>query len=164
MVDDLTGCLNRATVLLELDRVLRRHAAGSPGTAVVFLDLDGFKGVNDTYGHRAGDELLASVVTRLGRILRADDVIGRLGGDEFIVVLPFVDGMDEAMFIARRLATSLAEPLEVIGGRPMQIRASIGVAWASAPDVAADALTSSADLAMYRSKRIGMSEPVGVFV
>ena len=164
MVDELTGCLNRATVLAELERVLRRHAAGSPGTAVVFLDLDGFKGVNDTYGHRAGDELLASVVARLGGILRSEDVIGRLGGDEFIVVLPFVDGMEEAMHVGRRLAASLAEPLELVGGRPTRIRASIGVAWASAADVTPAALTSSADLAMYRSKRIGMSEPVGVFV
>jgi diguanylate cyclase (GGDEF)-like protein len=164
MVDDLTGCLNRATVLIELDRVLRRHAAGSPGTAVVYLDLDGFKGVNDTYGHKAGDELLTSVVARLGTILRTGDVIGRLGGDEFIVVLPFVDGMDEAMQVGRRLADALAEPTEIVGGRPMRIRASIGIAWASAADVTAVALTSSADLAMYRSKRIGTSEPVGVFV
>ena len=163
-VDDLTGCLNRASVLRELDRILRHHAAGSPGTAVVFLDLDGFKEVNDTYGHGAGDRLLTSVATRLHSISRTGDVIGRLGGDEFIVVLPSITDVAEATQVGHRLSTALTEPLEVVGGHAVRIRSSIGVAWSGAPDVTAEALTTAADQAMYDSKRAGMSEPVCVVV
>ncbi|MET0577095.1 MAG: sensor domain-containing diguanylate cyclase [Ilumatobacteraceae bacterium] len=163
-VDNLTGCLNRATVLIELDRVLRRHAAGSPGTAVVFLDLDGFKEVNDSFGHTSGDQLLASVVTRLGRLLRSGDVIGRLGGDEFIVVLPSISGLTEAAQVGRRIEEVLSVPLEIVGGRPMRIRASIGVAWSAELDLSATVITSAADHAMYTSKRGGRSEPVCVLV
>ena len=159
-VDALTGCLNRPTVLAELDRVLRRHSAGSPGTAVAFLDLDDFKAVNDTYGHDAGDQLLASVVGRLNGVLRREDVVGRLGGDEFILVLPEVPSLDEAAAIAERVESVLREPLEVVGGRPMRIRASIGVAWSVSTDITSTALTAAADQAMYRSKRAGASRPV----
>ncbi len=136
-VDDLTGCLNRATVLAELDRVLRRHAAGSPGTAVVFLDLDGFKGVNDTLGHTSGDQMLSSVVARLSRGLGAGDSIGRLGGDEFIVVLANVGGLDEASQVGRRIEHELSEPPEVVAGQQVRIRASIGVAWSPDDNISA---------------------------
>ena len=163
-VDDLTGCFNRATVLAELDRVLRRHAAGSPGTAVVYLDLDEFKEVNDVYGHESGDQLLSSVVRRLSRLLRTGDVIGRLGGDEFIVVLSSIDGVDEAAHVGRRIKQALTVPLEVVSGSSMRIRASIGVAWSAAINVTAAALTAAADRAMYESKRAGHSEPVCVAV
>jgi diguanylate cyclase (GGDEF)-like protein len=163
-VDELTGCLNRAAVLDELDRTLRRDSAGSSGTAVVFLDLDGFKEVNDTFGHKAGDQLLASAATRLRGAMRDADMIGRMGGDEFIVVLPSVDTIDEARRIGLRLGDALTAPLEVVGGLPMSIRSSIGVAWASAADITADALIAAADRAMYESKRAGSSEPVYVTV
>ena len=159
-VDDLTGCLNRPTVLAELDRVLRRHSAGSPGTAVAFLDLDEFKAINDTYGHETGDQLLAGVVTRLNRVLRRDDVVGRLGGDEFIIVLPEVPSLDEAAAIGRRIEVALSDPLEDVAGQPMRIRASIGVAWSISVDITSIALTAAADQAMYRSKRAGTSQPV----
>jgi diguanylate cyclase (GGDEF)-like protein/PAS domain S-box-containing protein len=163
-VDELTGCLNRAAVLDELDRTLRRDSAGSSGTAVVFLDLDGFKEVNDTFGHKAGDQLLAGAAARLRSGMRGADVIGRLGGDEFIIVLPSIDSLAEAMRIGLRLADALTAPLEIVGGVPMRIRSSIGVAWASAAGVTADALTAAADRAMYESKRAGSSEPVYVTV
>ena len=159
-VDDLTGCLNRPTVLAELDRVLRRHSAGSPGTALAFLDLDKFKTINDTYGHDAGDQLLASVVTRLNSVLRRQDVVGRLGGDEFIIVLPEVHSLDEAAAIGQRVEAVLREPLEVVGGQPTRIRASIGVAWSHSTDITAIKLTAAADHAMYRSKRDGTSQPI----
>lgn len=159
-VDDLTGCLNRATVRAELERILRSHRAGSRGTAVVYLDLDGFKAVNDTFGHDAGDRLLSSVVTRLNGVLREGDVVGRLGGDEFIVVLASIQSLDEAAAVGRRVEGVLREPLEVVGGVPMRIRASIGVAWSAATDISPSALTAAADDAMYRSKRAGASQSV----
>ncbi len=156
-VDELTGCLNRAAVLDALESTLRGHATG---TAVVFLDLDGLKQVNDTYGHRAGDQLLAGVARRLRGALREGDVIGRLGGDEFIVMLCDVTSGSEAMRIGARLAGVLAATPEPVAGRPMNIRTSIGVAWANGEGVVADVLIAAADRAMYRSKRDGDCEIV----
>ena len=141
--------------------MLRSHAAGVSGTAVVFLDLDSFKDINDTHGHTTGDQVLASVVTRLSRGLRAGDSIGRLGGDEFIVVLPNIDGLEEAGQIGRRIEQALSEPLEVIAGQSMRIRASIGVAW-SPDDPSPRRPHTSADHAMYTSKRAGNSQTVCV--
>ena len=163
-IDQLTGCLNRAAVLDQLDRTLTCHQAGSPGTAVVFLDLDGLKEVNDTFGHHAGDQLLAGAADRLRSAMRDKDVIGRLGGDEFVVVLPGVDGLDEATHIGMRLVGALMDPLEITGGMPMRIRSSIGVAWASTVGITADVITAAADQAMYESKRTGTSEPVFITV
>ena len=163
-VDELTGCLNRAAALDELERALHHHLEGSPGTAVVFLDLDGFKEVNDTFGHKAGDQLLASAAARLRGAMRDRDIIGRLGGDEFLVVLPGIHHIDEATQIVTRLAGALTESLEVVAGLSMRIRSSIGVAWSGSPDITADALVAAADRAMYESKRTGRCEPVMVNV
>jgi diguanylate cyclase (GGDEF)-like protein len=90
--------------------------------------------------------------------MRAHDVVGRLGGDEFIVVLPQVTDDDEAMAIAHRLQATLAQPVDVVGGVPIQIRSSIGVAWSTTMD--ADTLIAAADRAMYESKRAGISEVI----
>ena len=163
-IDQLTGCLNRAAVLDQLDQTLTCHEAGSPGTAVVFLDLDGLKEVNDTFGHQAGDQLLSGAADRLRSAMRDNDVIGRMGGDEFVVVLPGVEGLDEATHIGMRLVGALMDPLEIIGGMPMRIRSSIGVAWASTVGITADVITAAADQAMYESKRTGASEPVFITV
>lgn len=163
-IDQLTGCLNRAAVLDQLDQTLTCHEAGSPGTAVVFLDLDGLKEVNDTFGHQAGDQLLSGAADRLRSAMRDNDVIGRMGGDEFVVVLPGVEGLDEATHIGMRFVGALMDPLEIIGGMPMRIRSSIGVAWASTVGITADVITAAADQAMYESKRTGASEPVFITV
>jgi diguanylate cyclase (GGDEF)-like protein/PAS domain S-box-containing protein len=161
-VDELTGCLNRSAVLARLDEILEQHDGTSSGTAVVFIDLDGFKHVNDTFGHEAGDRLLAGAAERLRAAMRPQDVVGRLGGDEFLVVLGDVDGTDEAMRVATRLAALLAETVEIAGGVPTRIRSSMGVAWTDGRDrtIDADALTAAADRAMYESKRAGACEPV----
>lgn len=152
--DALTGCLNRAAVLDHLVQQLAGQGDG-PGTAVVFLDLDGFKVVNDTFGHEAGDHLLARAASRLRAAMRSGDVVGRLGGDEFIAVLRDVPDPDAAMLIADRVVLALTEPLELVAEIPMRIRASVGVAWSSAAGVDADTLTAAADRAMYVSKRAG---------
>ncbi|MCU1394002.1 MAG: hypothetical protein JWM34_2430 [Ilumatobacteraceae bacterium] len=161
-VDDLTGCLNRAAVLRELDRAVARHADRSPGTAVVFLDLDGFKEVNDTFGHETGDRLLVGAADRLRGAMRSIDVVGRLGGDEFLVVLPAVRTIEEAIRIGTRLTDALAAPVDIVGGLPIRIRSSVGVAWTDAIGVTSETLTAAADRAMYESKRVGAAEPVFV--
>ncbi|MCU1399310.1 MAG: domain S-box-containing protein/diguanylate cyclase protein [Acidimicrobiales bacterium] len=160
--DDLTGCLNRAAVLRELDAALAHHADHSPGTAVVFLDLDGFKEVNDTFGHTTGDRLLVSAADQLRSAMRSIDFIGRLGGDEFVVVLPAVRSIEEATRIGMRLTDALAQPVEIVGGLPTRIRSSIGVAWTDIVGVTSETLTAAADRAMYESKRAGTAEPVFV--
>lgn len=161
-VDDLTGCLNRSAVLAHLDARLATGSERRTGTAVVFIDLDGFKHVNDTFGHEAGDRLLAGAAERLRSVMRPDDVVGRLGGDEFLVVLGGVEGTEEAMRVAHRLAAVLSETIEIAGAVPMSIRSSMGVAWTDGSDegMDADALTAAADRAMYQSKRAGACEPV----
>jgi diguanylate cyclase (GGDEF)-like protein/PAS domain S-box-containing protein len=159
-IDELTGCLNRPAVLGALEEQLAAPPDGRAGTAVVFLDLDGFKEVNDTFGHHVGDELLATLAGRLRDAMRPHDVVGRLGGDEFIVVLHQVSDETEALTIARRIQATLAEPVEVVGGVPMQICSSVGVAWAGADRLSADSLIAAADRAMYESKRGGLSAVV----
>lgn len=159
-VDELTGCLNRAAVLEDVETSLSHNAAGTPGTAVVFLDLDGFKEVNDTFGHLAGDRVLASAACRLRGAMRDHDVIGRLGGDEFLVLLPAIESVEASMGIAARLGAALAEPLESIDDLPARIRSSIGVAWSDSPSIGADALVAAADRAMYESKALHVCAPV----
>lgn len=147
--DHLTGLLNRHAVLRRLDQAFgRRH--GTPLTAL-FVDLDGFKDVNDTHGHAVGDDVLRSIAARMTAALRPSDAAGRLGGDEFIAVLEGIDG-DQAEAIRTRLSRSLAEPVPVAGGAWVQITASVGFATATAADVDASALLARADRAMYEAK------------
>jgi diguanylate cyclase (GGDEF)-like protein/PAS domain S-box-containing protein len=149
-IDMLTRCLNRATVMSSLEATL---AQGDDGyTAVIFVDLDNFKAVNDRHGHAVGDELLIVVGERLTRAVRHGDFVGRLGGDEFLVVCPDVAGADEAKTITDRIAAAVQGQLR-IGGSPIELRASVGVAYAGRREATADALVSAADAAMYAAKR-----------
>jgi len=159
-IDELTGCLNRPAILSALEVHLASSSSASTGTAVVFLDLDGFKEVNDTFGHQVGDQLLAGTAGRLRGAMRSDDVVGRLGGDEFVVVLPKVVDEQEALEIAHRLQATLAQPVDVIGGVPTVIRSSVGVAWSGSDTMDADTLIAAADRAMYESKRTGTAAVV----
>jgi len=163
-VDGLTGCLNRAAVLEALDVRIGMHRTAAPGTTVVFLDLDGFKRVNDTFGHHAGDRLLATVAERIMSVLRAGDVVGRIGGDEFLVLASALATREDATRFAVRMRDALDEPVEVGGGVLMQVRSSIGVAWSCTPLLTAAELTAAADRAMYESKHRGLAEPVVVAV
>jgi diguanylate cyclase (GGDEF)-like protein/PAS domain S-box-containing protein len=161
--DALTGCVNRATALAGLSTALegtdRRATDGvATGTSAIFVDLDGFKAVNDRYGHVVGDHLLVAVADRLRDVVRADDLVGRLGGDEFLVVCPAMASPEDALALAERLAAAVAEPLPV-DGELLSVRASIGLAFADGPIDAKD-LIARADAAMYRSKRTGRGRPV----
>ena len=156
--DDLTGCHNRASVLSLLESALADRVAGS-GVAVVFVDLDGFKPVNDRYGHAAGDDVLTVAADRLRAASRVGDLVGRVGGDEFLVLCPALPGPSDALMIARRIADRMREPI-VVGGVALAVRASVGVAWSADPLIGADALIARADAAMYESKVEGAGRPV----
>jgi len=152
-IDELTGCLNRAAVLDTLDRALAEHGHGSAGTAVAYFDLDGFKTVNDTHGHRSGDAVLAAVGERLRRAARHGDVVGRIGGDEFIAVLTDVASAEDARGAVDRLATTIAAGVPVPDGPSLVLGWSVGVAWTDRPGAEADRLIAAADHRMYVSKR-----------
>ncbi|HVM52480.1 MAG TPA: diguanylate cyclase [Acidimicrobiales bacterium] len=154
--DELTGCLNRPAVMDVLERALATHGEGSPGTVVAFLDLDGFKSVNDALGHRAGDELLRAVSKRLLAAVRGSDVVGRIGGDEFLVVVPGVAAASGAAAVAERLARAFEQPVEVAGSL-VATRCSIGTTWCGDAGADADAVVAAADRDMYRAKRAHLS-------
>jgi len=151
--DALTGLFNRAELLRRLDAARDAVASGaSSGLCLVFLDLDGFKLVNDTLGHAAGDQLLTVVADRVRACVRATDAVARLGGDEFVVLREDGDP-GAAQAVADRLAATLGEPVQLDGG-PARIGASIGVVTGTGPAIPdGAALLGSADAAMYRAKR-----------
>ncbi len=149
--DALTGCHNRASTLVALQDFL--DDPGSRGTAVMFLDLNGFKGVNDRLGHAAGDRLLAFVADRLRSTVRESDVVGRFGGDEFVVVCHDVAGADRARRIAESVVATLHDASLDVGGVAVEPQASIGLAWTAAGPAAAESLIARADAAMYEAKR-----------
>ncbi len=160
--DPLTGCLNRAGTLAVLQDALDRAAAAadSGGTAAIFIDLDQFKPVNDQFGHATGDEVLLRVAERIRTSVRSGDVVGRLGGDEFLVICPNVVNPATALAIAGALTSrAFGAPID-LGSTDLEMRASLGVAWSDERNAYATALVAQADAAMYRSKREGRSEPV----
>jgi diguanylate cyclase (GGDEF)-like protein/PAS domain S-box-containing protein len=150
-VDTLTSCLNRAATLELLRLAVAKHAGTDHGTAVVFVDLDRFKDVNDTLGHAAGDELLITVASRLKAAVRTGDEVGRIGGDEFLVICPAIESDARADDLKRRLVDAVQRPA-TIGDVEIDVAASFGVAWCADP-VDPDALVAAADRAMYESKR-----------
>jgi diguanylate cyclase (GGDEF)-like protein len=152
--DALTGLPNRALVLDRLEHALAQTNRRNKGLAVLFLDLDHFKTVNDSLGHGIGDEVLVTVAGRLTREARAADTIGRLAGDEFVVICEDV-GLDEALGLAQRLADAVAEPTTMFG-RETVLTASIGIAHTNRGGQA-DEMLRDADVAMYRAKERGRS-------
>jgi diguanylate cyclase (GGDEF)-like protein len=155
--DRLTGLGIRALLVEEMTTALARTRRGGPGVALLFIDLDGFKRVNDMLGHAAGDELLVQVAKRLRNALRGSDLCVRLGGDEFVVCCVELDGSGTThpLRLAERLLEELSAPYDV-HGHEMLVGASIGIAGATGEDpVSIDQLLSNADIAAYRAKRMG---------
>jgi diguanylate cyclase (GGDEF)-like protein/PAS domain S-box-containing protein len=152
--DRLTGLGSRALLVEEVGAALGRTRRGGRGVALLFIDLDGFKRVNDMLGHAAGDELLVQVATRLRNTLRDGDVCVRLGGDEFVVCCD-MESLAHSASLADRILAILSEPYDV-HGHEMLVGASIGIATAQGEDpVSVDQLLSNADVAAYRAKRHG---------
>ena len=149
--DPLTGLINRALLDERLAHAIERARRHGGGLALLFIDLDGFKTVNDTHGHAAGDELLRAVGDRLLLGVRASDTVARLGGDEFVAVLEEVNRPADAAHVAEKLVASLAEPFSV-GARPLTITASVGVSLYPADGPEAPTLLKWADRAMYDAK------------
>jgi diguanylate cyclase (GGDEF)-like protein/PAS domain S-box-containing protein len=148
--DALTGLPNRTRFVA----TMREWLADERGLAVVFVDLDNFKLINDSLGHAAGDRLLVTVAERLRRVLRPDDVIARFGGDEFAVGMRGVADERAARWVADRLAAALRPPVE-LDGHARFVTASFGVRWMPAGTGDPEALLRDADAAMYRAKELG---------
>jgi diguanylate cyclase (GGDEF)-like protein/PAS domain S-box-containing protein len=148
--DALTGCYNRGAILDLVERELTRPDGAT--TAVLYVDLDNFKMINDTRGHAAGDELLGCVAERLRELTRRADSVGRLGGDEFLLLLPDIRAGEVAMRVAERICSSLRRPILLSGTGRVGLTASVGVACAEAGTCTSDELIRRADAAMYRSK------------
>ena len=154
--DSLTSLPNRLRFFGELDALAPpiEAVAAEPLVGVLYLDLDGFKPVNDTYGHAAGDELLRVVGERLDDVMRRGDLVARLGGDEFAVICHDLSSTDEAIAVAERILAEVTRPVDV-GTHTVTVGVSIGIAVAPAGDQPGTALLDAADAALYAAKDAG---------
>jgi diguanylate cyclase (GGDEF)-like protein len=152
LTDDLTGIGNRRYFMERLQWALDEGRRGEHLLAVLYLDLDGFKPINDTYGHASGDEVLVATARRLEQCIRPGDALARLGGDEFAILIPRLDDRDHAGHVADRIALALAEPVQIDRGAVVAT-ASVGVHVAIAGDATPESLLRGADRGMYAAKR-----------
>jgi diguanylate cyclase (GGDEF)-like protein/PAS domain S-box-containing protein len=152
--DALTGLPNRRLFFEHLKTALAAHARRHTTLAVLFLDLDGFKGVNDTFGHEAGDAVLVEIAERLRRTMREGDTIARFGGDEFVALVPDAGSVDLVEAAASRLLAAVKSPVRLERGDEAVVTASVGIAL-SDRNGDADDLVRQADAAMYQAKSAG---------
>jgi diguanylate cyclase (GGDEF)-like protein/PAS domain S-box-containing protein len=154
--DSLTGLANRALFWERITHAIERGVRRQNLFAVLFIDLDDFKTVNDSLGHAAGDELLVAAAERIRGSIRPEDACARLGGDEFAVMVEGIADLDGAITVARRILKTMAEPI-VVEGSEITVQASIGIALDSGSQTASE-IMRSADLAMYRAKSEGKGQ------
>ena len=156
--DPLTGLPNRVLMMERMEHAFQRSRRSGKATAVLFMNLDRFKAVNDRFGHRVGDDLLIGVAQRLSSLLRPADTLARLAGDEFVVICEDLDHAEDADTVAGRLAEGLSAPFR-LSGTEISITASIGIAYADQQEqsvqYSSKQLVHEADMAMYRAKRDG---------
>ena len=152
MHDALTGLPNRAFLSARLPEMLERSRRAGTKAAVVVIDLDRFKEINDVHGHYTGDLLLQNLADRLSLLLRADEMVARVGGDEFVAVKPYVQGRREVDDFARRLVACAVDPVQQ-NGHTLSVGASVGISLYPDDSHNAEDLIGAADLAMYRAKR-----------
>ena len=153
--DVLTALPNRSSMEDTLERALASAVKERTGFAVLFVDLDHFKEFNDTLGHAAGDRILQIVASRLQRSVRGEDTVGRIGGDEFIAVLPGFETEQEALEAAARLLAEIEKPFELGGDEKFRITASIGMSRYPSDGSSSELLLQHSDIAMYRAKKSG---------
>jgi diguanylate cyclase (GGDEF)-like protein len=151
--DALTGLPNRAQLLDRIRQAVARSRRSSTVVSVIFIDLDNFKAVNDSFGHGVGDDVLRAIATRLERILREGDTLGRLGGDEFLIVVESAADSDAPEAVATRALDALRDPFRIEGAPPITVTASLGIA--SGETLTGEELLRGADLAMYQAKWTG---------
>jgi two-component system cell cycle response regulator len=150
--DGLTGLANRAQILSRIEIAVSRHHRRGETSAVIFLDLDGFKPINDQYGHAIGDRVLVEVARRLETIAtQRSDVVARLGGDEFVMLCEDTTTA-EARQTVERIRAVLTQPIDIAAGAPLTIGMSVGVATADSAEACANDLLRDADAAMYADK------------
>ena len=152
--DLLTNLPNRMLLAERLSHSMAQSKEQGQSLAVAYLDLDGFKAINDTYGHDVGDELLIELAQLMNSALREDDTLARIGGDEFVAVLPSLDNMSDYKLVLDRLLKAAMDPV-LIGGRTLQVSTSIGVTLYPQDGADADQLMRHADQAMYIAKQTG---------
>lgn len=157
--DQLTGLANRVLFTERLENVIARSLQSNTNSGLMFLDLDGFKGVNDTLGHPVGDQLLQIVSERLLGCIRVEDTLARLGGDEFTVILDGLSCTDDAESVAQSLLKALEEPFQ-LNGQQIVIGASIGICIYPTDGESPEELIKNADMAMYEAKRQGRNRSV----
>lgn len=156
--DPLTDLPNRKWFLDQFQRLWAQTQRHERLLGVVMLDLDGFKDINDRYGHAAGDALLLQVVQRIQSIIRTEDVFARLGGDEFALLLPDLRKLDDMEFVCSRMLEALRQPFLLPGEDPIQISSSIGVTIYPLDDADPDTLLHHADVALYQAKMAGKDQ------
>ncbi|MBT8438144.1 MAG: diguanylate cyclase [Gammaproteobacteria bacterium] len=152
--DHLTGLPNRLFLLEHLELALPLATRNEYQCALFFIDLDGFKPINDTYGHEAGDEFLVKIGNRMKRVLRESDVLARLGGDEFVIVLFDIPDNSQALTVAEKLLLILSDKY-IINGNEINASASIGICFFPEKQMNVEKLISRADSAMYKAKELG---------
>jgi len=153
--DGLTGLPNRALILDRVEQALARARRQKSSLAVMFLDVDGFKSVNDTFGHAAGDQLLRGVAARLGALVRDSDTVGRLGGDEFVVVVEG-DSLDAGPeVVAERIREVLSQPFVLSAADELSVRAEVSIGIVVGVRASAEDVLRDADVALYEAKSAG---------
>lgn len=157
-IDYLTGLLNRREFENQLKKALERISRSDTALALLFIDLDGFKKVNDKMGHEAGDEVLKLTASRIEKLVRKTDIAGRLGGDEFTVILEGKVTQESVSIVAEKLLSALESPYQVSNDQTASISASIGIAFAPDDCEDIDLLLSEADKAMYQAKELGKNQ------
>jgi diguanylate cyclase (GGDEF)-like protein len=152
--DSLTGLPNRNQFNERITAALQRMRRSGLGVGLLFLDIDGFKGINDSRGHAGGDAVLREFARRLSGSVRETDTVARLAGDEFVVVLEGVHKRDECLFIARKIVAAMQRPFDV-NGSELVVTTSIGIAMTTDTGLSADGLLQRADGALYTAKAQG---------
>jgi diguanylate cyclase (GGDEF)-like protein len=160
--DSLTGLANRRLLVERLDQALQRSALDRKTHALIFIDVDRFKGINDSLGHVTGDEVLVAIGARMKNVVRGHDLLARFGGDEFVMLLEDVAGVETAVAAARRICAAVEQPLVLTDGYELVASVSVGIAL-SGPGKSADDVLRNADVAMYDAKARGGGGSYKVF-